>query len=264
MREMVPRKRLGQHFLKSDQMAARIAKLHLDASGSLPVLEVGPGMGSLTRFLLKASDLQLVELDDRCILFLLQKFGERARVVHGDFLEVFPADFWEPAYALVGNFPYNISSQIVVKMLDHKHRFPVMTGMFQLEVARRLAALHGSREYGILSVLLQAFYHCQIVLKLAPGHFDPPPAVHSAVIQCIRKEHFTLPCSESFFRQVVRVAFGQRRKVLRNTLGRAFPVMQDLPGLDIYSNRRAEELSWEDFVAIASALETKTGETAGS
>lgn len=255
MREMVPRKRLGQHFLKSEQMAARIAKLHLDASGSLPVLEVGPGMGSLTRFLLKASDLQLVELDDRCILFLLQKFGERARVVHGDFLEVFPADFWEPAYALVGNFPYNISSQIVVKMLDHKHRFPVMTGMFQLEVARRLAAPHGSREYGILSVLLQAFYHCQIVLKLAPGHFDPPPAVYSAVIQCIRKEKTSLPCSEGLFREVVRTAFGQRRKILRNTLGRNFPALCDFQEVQKFLNCRPEELTWEEFALLAGLLE---------
>lgn len=255
MSAILPRKRFGQHFLKSDYMAARIAELHLAASGDLPVLEVGAGMGSLTRFLLKAADLQLVELDDRCILFLLREYGETARVVHGDFLEVFPADFWNPEYALVGNFPYNISSQIVVKMLDHKDRFPVMTGMFQLEVAKRLAAHSGSREYGILSVLLQAFYRCQIVLRLTPAHFEPPPAVHSAVIQCIRKENVTLPCSESLFRGVVRTAFGQRRKVLRNSLGRSNPELNDFQEARPFMNRRAEELSWEDFVLLTSLLE---------
>lgn len=255
MGEIAPRKRLGQHFLKSGKTAAGIADVHLSACGALPVLEIGPGTGSLTRHLTGAKTLHLVEIDERCIPALVRDFGSKARIVHGDFLEVFPAEFSEPEYALIGNFPYNISSQIVVKMLDHKERFPVMTGMFQLEVARRLTASKGSREYGILSVLLQAFYQCRIVLKLSPGQFDPPPAVHSAVIQCLRKEHFTLPCSESLFRQVVRTAFGQRRKVLRNSLGRNFHALNDFPEFHNFLNRRAEELSWEDFALLTGLLE---------
>jgi 16S rRNA (adenine1518-N6/adenine1519-N6)-dimethyltransferase len=127
--------------------------------------------------------------------------------------------------------------------------------MFQLEVAKRLVAPSGSREYGILSVLLQAFYRCQIVLKLAPAHFEPPPAVHSAVIQCVRKQNFMLPCSEDLFRSVVRTAFGQRRKVLRNSLGRSTPALHDFQEAQPFLNRRAEELSWEEFAFLTSLLE---------
>lgn len=255
MKNFAARRSFGQHFLKTDFKAWQIAHVHLERAGALPVLEVGAGLGHLTRYLTSARDLEIVELDSRCIPHLLISYGTVARIVHGDFLEVFPEVFDHPEYALIGNFPYNITSQILLKILDHALRVPLFTGMFQLEVARRLISTPGSREYGILSVLLQAQYEGRILLHLSPGDFQPPPAVHSAVILCQRKENFRLPCAAETLRRVTRAAFGQRRKILRNSLGRELPALLPFLARHNLEEKRAEQLSWQIYVELALELE---------
>lgn len=256
MNSLAPRKRLGQHFLRSASTAARIAECHLNAAGALPTLEVGAGQGMLTRHLLQAPALEIVELDARCIPALKEQFGATARIVHGDFLKIFPQEFLAKEYAVIGNFPYNISSQILIKVWDHRRRVPVLTGMFQREVARRLVAPPGSRDYGILSVFLQAFYDCRIIMHVAPNQFHPPPAVWSSVIQCLRKPQANLACSESLFRDLVKTAFSQRRKKLRNSLAEVFPALTEHPAVTPWMERRAEQLSWQEYATLTKILES--------
>ncbi|MCS6981559.1 MAG: 16S rRNA (adenine(1518)-N(6)/adenine(1519)-N(6))-dimethyltransferase RsmA [Flavobacteriales bacterium] len=256
MNYLAPRKRLGQHFLRSASIAARIAEYHLKAAGNLPTLEVGAGQGILTRYLLQAPALDIVELDIRCIPVLTEQFGATARILQGDFLKIFPEEFLAPEYAVIGNFPYNISSQILIKVLDHRWRVPVLTGMFQREVARRIVASPGSRDYGILSVFMQAFYHCRILMHVAPSHFHPPPAVWSSVIQCLRKPQTHISCSESLFRNLVKTAFSRRRKKLRNNLVESYPALSEHPAAAPWMELRAEQLSWQDYATLTKILES--------
>ena len=262
--EVRAKKALGQHFL-TDQ---KVAKAIVDAlHGGLPTLEVGPGMGVLTQYLLQREDvdLKLVEIDSESVEYLLTHFqGMQGRLMEADFLtlkleKVFPENF-----AVIGNFPYNISSQIFFKVLDHKDRIPEVVGMVQKEVAERIAEKPGTKTYGILSVLLQAWYDIEYLFTVGSGCFAPPPKVESAVIRLTRNARTSLGCDEALFKTVVKTAFGQRRKMMRNPLkplarakadreGWSDDQLADFLSQPVFS-QRPEQLSVEDFVALTLLL----------
>ena len=250
---MHAKKSYGQHFLKHDSIAARIAGSLQLAEQTGKVLEVGPGMGMLTKHLLQnpAYTTYAVEADRDMVAYLQQHYpslGER--LIAKDFLEFDPVSvFGTEAFCLIGNFPYNISTQILFGMLEHRALIPEMVGMFQKEVADRIVSPPGSKVYGITSVLLQAFYKTEYLFTVEPGSFNPPPKVRSAVIRLTRKENFQLGCEEKLFRTLVKTAFNQRRKMLRNTLKPFFPeerLMQDP-----FFEKRPEVLGWEEYVRLA-------------
>lgn len=250
MRLVKPKKALGQHFLKDLQIARRIA----DTLGDylpVPVLEIGPGMGVLTQFLLeKGHDLRVVELDMESVDYLRQNFPAlEGRIIADDFLKLDLATLYEGPFCVIGNYPYNISSQIFFKVLDYKDQVPCCSGMLQKEVAERLASGPGSKAYGILSVLLQAWYDVEYLFTVSETVFDPPPKVKSAVIKMTRNSRTALGCDEALFKTVVKTSFNQRRKQLRNSmkpiLGKEFADY----GLPIF-DKRPEQLSVEQFVEL--------------
>lgn len=255
--EVRAKKSLGQHFLTDQRIAQRIveALTVISSDAWKSVLEIGPGMGVLTQYLLQREDIELkaVELDGESVDYLLAHFpGIQGRLLQADFLRL-PLDrVFGGSFRVIGNFPYNISSQIFFKVLDYRDRIPEVVGMVQKEVAERIAEKPGSKTYGILSVLLQAWYDIEYLFTVEPGAFSPPPKVRSAVIHLTRNGRTDLGCDEKMFRQVVKMAFNQRRKTLRNALK---PLLNDdlraLPILDL----RAERLSVEDFVFLTKALE---------
>ncbi|MDO4755913.1 MAG: 16S rRNA (adenine(1518)-N(6)/adenine(1519)-N(6))-dimethyltransferase RsmA [Parabacteroides sp.] len=250
MRLVKPKKALGQHFLKDLQIAERIADT-LSEYKQLPVLEIGPGMGVLTQFLLdKEHDLTVVELDMESVDYLEQNFPQLAgRILAEDFLRLDLSKLFPDQFCVIGNYPYNISSQIFFKVLDYKEQIPCCSGMIQKEVAERLAAGPGSKTYGILSVLLQAWYEVEYLFTVSEKVFDPPPKVKSAVIRMVRNERKDLGCDEKLFKQVVKTSFNQRRKTLRNSMK---PLLgKDCPdyALPIF-DKRPEQLSVEQFVEL--------------
>lgn len=250
MRLVKPKKSLGQHFLKDLQIARRIAET-LDTYKDLPVLEVGPGMGVLTQFLLEAGhDLTVVELDRESVEYLKQNFPAlEGRILEEDFLKLELGGLFSGPFCVIGNYPYNISSQIFFKVLDYKNQIPCCSGMIQKEVAERLAAGPGSKTYGILSVLLQAWYEVEYLFTVHENVFDPPPKVKSGVIRLTRNGRTELGCDEKLFKTVVKTSFNQRRKTLRNSmkplLGKEFPHYA-LPIFD----KRPEQLSVEQFIEL--------------
>lgn len=251
MDKVRPKKSLGQHFLHDERIAKRIVEsLVLDENHNA-VLELGPGMGVLTRHLmaLPGVNLKLVEIDSESILFLKKKFPlSPSQVVEGDFLEL-PIDrFFTRPFSLIGNFPYNISSQIFFKALSHKNLITQIVGMLQKEVADRIAAPPGSKTYGILSVLLQAYYNVKILFSVPPGVFHPPPKVTSAVVRLLRNQVQALPCDEQLFTKVVKQSFNNRRKTLRNAL-KPFGLDADTTRISMF-DKRAEQLSVADFVEL--------------
>lgn len=245
---MKAKKSYGQHFLTNHHIAQRIAR---SLEGTGPVLEVGPGKGMLTQYLLELGrPLKVVEADPDMVSWLESHFPELVpHIIAADFLEV-PLDqvFDGQSFSLVGNFPYNISSQIVFHMLDYRQYVPEMVGMFQLEMARRIVAKPGSKDYGVISVLTQAWYEGKLLFQVSKGNFNPPPKVQSAVIRLTYKEGASLGCDESLFRAVVKTVFNQRRKMLRNTVkGLVAPgTPLDAPLM----TRRPEQLSLDEFVAL--------------
>ena len=251
-----PKKSLGQHFLTDLSIAEAIADTLASYKG-MPVLEVGPGMGVLTRFLLdKGHDLTVVELDPESVEYLQEHFPElRDRIVAKDFLKLDLAQLYEGPFCVIGNYPYNISSQIFFKILDYKDRIPCCSGMIQKEVAERMAAPPGSKTYGILSVLLQAWYDIEYLFTVPEHVFNPPPKVKSAVIRMTRNQVEQLGCNERLFKQIVKTAFNQRRKTMRNSLrslvGKECEVLSD-PIFD----ERPERLSDERFIALTNLLES--------
>lgn len=243
-----PKKRLGQHFLKDRNVAARIAGT-LTGEGYTNVIEVGPGMGILTEFLLERGFSRFVaaEIDRESTEFLRQRFGERLKLVEGDFLKLSLDDLFADRFAITGNFPYNISSQIFFKALENRHKVAEVTGMIQKEVADRIHSGPGSKQYGILSVLLQAWFKTEILFNVPPHLFVPPPKVNSTVIRLIRNNVASLDCDEKLFFGVVKQSFNQRRKTLRNSLGAGYP----LAGIDSrILMLRAEQLEVSSFVEI--------------
>lgn len=251
MRLVKPKKALGQHFLKDLQIAQRIADT-LSEYKDLPVLEIGPGMGVLTQYLLEAGhDLTVVELDLESVDYLEQNFPAlEGRILAEDFLRLDLSQLFSGRkFCVIGNYPYNISSQIFFKVLDYKEHVPCCSGMIQKEVAERLAAGPGSKTYGILSVLLQAWYKVEYLFTVSEQVFDPPPKVKSAVIRMTRNDRTELGCDEKLFKTVVKTSFNQRRKTLRNSMK---PLLgKDCPdyALPIF-DKRPEQLSVEQFVEL--------------
>ena len=255
------KKALGQHFLNDINIAKRIAdtietpQLPENARkwGEIPVLEVGPGMGVLSQFLLKSGRVvKAVELDSESVEFL-RKVWPDLDVIEGDFLKMDLSDIFPSEFALIGNYPYNISSQIFFKVLDYREKIPVVAGMLQKEVAQRICSAPGSKVYGILSVLLQAWYDCQYLFDVAPGVFNPPPKVTSGVIRLTRNSRLELGCDEKLFKNIVKTSFGQRRKTLRNSLASLIPLNSPV-WQDPVLARRPETLSVEEFIELTKAL----------
>jgi 16S rRNA (adenine1518-N6/adenine1519-N6)-dimethyltransferase len=249
------KKHLGQHFLTDKNIAAKIVESLRPDGKYAQVLEVGPGMGILSDFLLQktAYEVSLIDIDTESYLYLQKKYPQLGnRLINADFLEMdFAARFTGPL-AVIGNFPYNISSQILFKVLDNRQQVIEVVGMFQKEVAERCTAKPGSKEYGILSVFLQAYYKVEYLFTVKAGVFNPPPKVLSAVIRLTRNETSRLNCDEKLFWQVVKAGFNQRRKTLRNALSSLInkEKMTGEPLLDL----RAERLSVADFVNLTSQI----------
>ncbi len=252
--EVRAKKALGQHFL-TDQSIARGIVDALTAGGVRDVLEIGPGMGVLSQYLLQREDidLRLVEIDQESVDYLLTHYpGIEGKLYMADYLKLDIRQLFIGSYRVIGNFPYNISSQIFFKILDDKDLVPEVVCMIQKEVAERIAEKPGSKTYGILSVLLQAWYDIEYLFSVGSGAFCPPPKVQSAVIRLRRNSRSELGCDERLFRQVVKTAFNQRRKTLRNALK---PILPE--GFDTSSELfelRAERLSVEDFIALTQTI----------
>lgn len=252
MQQVRAKKFLGQHFLKDMSVAQKIAETIEEG----PVLEIGPGMGVLTQFLLKNPRIQLtaIEIDRESVSYLKEWYPE-LHLIEGDFLKL-DLDVIYPSgnFNVIGNYPYNISSQIFFKVLEYKDRIPVCSGMIQKEVAERIASKPGNKAYGILSVLLQAYYDIEYLFTVDEHVFNPPPKVKSAVIRMTRNERKHLDCDETLFKQVVKTAFNQRRKQMRNSLqplvGKGNPLLEE----KIFT-KRPEQLSVEEFVELTRMIQ---------
>ena len=245
------KKNLGQHFLKDKTIARRISD-SLSGIGYDAVLEIGPGMGVLTKFLLQLENKEcyFIETDRESIHYLKEAFpGHADQFIHADFLKFNLDALFPGKFAVIGNFPYNISSQILFKVLDHRQQVTQVVGMIQKEVAGRLAAGPGSKTYGIMSVLLQAYYRIEYLFTVNETVFIPPPKVKSAVIRLTRNDREKLDCDEALFFKVVKTAFNQRRKTLRNSL-KTFYIDYERGELTHLAGKRAEELGVEDFVRL--------------
>ena len=245
------KKFLGQHFLKEEGIAQRIAESLTGHGGYRTLIEVGPGTGALTKHLVgrEGIDLLCFEVDTDSIAYLAANYPG-LKVVQQDFLRMDPDRYTTGSFAVIGNFPYNISTQIVFKVIEHHDRCTELVGMFQKEVADRLCAGPGSKTYGISSVLAQAWYTMDMLFVVEPSSFVPPPKVRSAVIRMRRNTMEQLPCNEALFFRVVKTAFNQRRKTLHNAL-KSLPEMNSVP--TEYASKRAEQLSVADFIALTLA-----------
>lgn len=250
------KKHLGQHFLKDETIAQQIVDGLKHTSLYNKVLEVGPGMGVLTKYLINQSGFEtyIIDIDRESIAYLKQNFPTlQNRIIEGDFLKLdFSKLFSGERFAVIGNFPYNISTEILFRILDHKNLVPEVVGMFQKEVAERIAAKPKNKTYGITSVLLQAFYDIEYLFTVNENVFNPPPKVKSAVIRLTRNNIQQLGCDEKLFKRVVKAGFNQRRKTLRNSI-KAFKLKPEFLNHN-YLNQRAEELSVADFVALTNML----------
>jgi 16S rRNA (adenine1518-N6/adenine1519-N6)-dimethyltransferase len=249
------KKHLGQHFLRDENIAKKIADT-LTLQGYKDVLEIGPGMGVLTKYLLKKDiKTHVIEIDTESVEYLRNNYLNLSdRIYEKDFLKYDLTEiFKDQPFAIIGNFPYNISSQIVFKTLEMRHQIPEFSGMFQKEVAQRICSKEGSKIYGILSVLTQAFYDAEYLFTVPPSVFNPPPKVDSGVLLLKRKENFTLPCDEALFFKVVKTGFQQRRKTLRNSL-KTFNLSDNLKANTIFG-QRPEQLSVSQFIELTSLIE---------
>lgn len=258
MKAVRPKKFLGQHFLKDLQIAERIAN-SLDIFPDTPVIEVGPGMGVLTQFLTDRKDLTLIEIDRESVPYLKEKFPSLTNnIVEGDFLQLDLATIYPDKFCVIGNYPYNISSQIFFKVLDYKNQIPCCSGMLQKEVAERIASKPGKKAYGILSVLLQAWYDVEYLFTVDPSVFNPPPKVNSAVIRLTRNERQTLDCNEKLFKSVVKTTFNQRRKTIRNSIKPLLGKDCEISSDPIF-NKRPEQLSVKEFEVLTNLIEPYIG-----
>ena len=252
------KKHLGQHFLNDKNAAQRIVEALTPSLGFKQVLEVGPGMGVLSDFLLQHEEYEtfLIDVDDESIAYLDEKYTQVGkRLIHGDFLTLDFSAYFPDKMAVIGNFPYNISSQILFKILEERNKVVEMVGMFQKEVAERCVAKPGSKEYGILSVFLQAYYDVSYLFTVKAGAFNPPPKVLSGVMRMVRNDRESLDCDEKLFWRIVKAAFNQRRKTLRNALSGVIPKdqMSDNPLYEL----RAERLSVADFIQLTNEIGNK-------
>ena len=256
-----PKKFLGQHFLRDLGIASDIADT-VDTCPELPILEVGPGMGVLTQFLMKKErEVKVVELDFESVAYLKENFEAlEGHIIEDDFLKLKLENIFDgKPFVLTGNYPYNISSQIFFKMLDYKDIIPCCTGMIQKEVAERIAAGPGSKTYGILSVLIQAWYKVEYLFTVHEHVFNPPPKVKSAVIRMTRNETTDLGCDEKLFKLIVKTTFNQRRKTLRNSIASILDKSHPLSADPIF-NKRPEQLSVQEFVDLTNRVEAALAE----
>ena len=249
------KKNLGQHFLKAESIAHRSAEI-LANYPTLPVLEVGPGTGMLTRQLLELGrDLTVVEIDRESVAYLKEHYPAlKGRILEQDFLQMDLTTLYNGNFCLIGNYPYNISSQIFFKLLDYKESIPCCAGMIQKEVAERMTASPGNKSYGILSVLLQAWYDIEYLFTVNEQAFIPPPKVKSAVVRLTRNGRKQLGCNEKLFKTVVKTSFNQRRKMLRNSIKSLLSEKSPLPD-DPMLTMRPEQLSIEQFEQLTNLLE---------
>lgn len=249
------KKHLGQHFLNDETIAQKIADT-LTLKNYKTVLEIGPGMGVLTKYLLKKNiTTHVIEIDTESVAYLQANYLNLAsRIIEEDFLKHDLNDIFkgEP-FAIIGNFPYNISTQIVFKTLEMRHQIPEFSGMFQKEVAERICSKEGSKVYGILSVLTQAYYDAEYLFTVPPSVFTPAPKVESGVLRLIRKEDYSLPCDDALFFRVVKTAFQQRRKTLRNSL-KTFNLSDNLREDSIF-DKRPEQLNVQQFIQLTQLIE---------
>ncbi len=254
-KQVKAKKHLGQHFLKDEEVAKNIVDT-LTLEGYKNVLEIGPGMGVLTKYLIEKNiEVIAMELDTESVIYLEEHYkNKNLQVIPADFLKFDLTHFFNgEQYAITGNFPYNISTQIVFKTLEWRDQIPEFTGMFQKEVAKRICEKEGSKTYGILSVLAQAFYDAEYLFTVPPTVFNPPPKVESGVLRLRRKEDYSLPCNEKMLFKVVKTAFQQRRKTMRNSL-KIFNLSDKLKEDTIFG-KRPEQLSVSEFITLTQKLE---------
>ena len=255
MQKVTPKKALGQHFLNDESVAEKIVQSiaikgeHTGSPQQVNVLEIGPGMGILTQFLLQQKNInfKVVEIDVESVVYLQKKYPD-LQIISGDFLKMNLSDYYDNTLTIIGNFPYNISSQILFKVLENKDKVIELVGMFQKEVAERVASKPGKKMYGILSVLLQAYYDIEYLFTVDEHLFTPPPQVKSGVIRMVRNPNKKLRCDEALFKNVVKTAFNQRRKTLRNSL-KSFSFTEEYNANSVFS-LRPEQLSVEQFEEI--------------
>lgn len=251
-----PKKFLGQHFLKDKNIAQKIVDA-LSIKDDISVIEIGPGTGVLTEILIERNfkKLVLIEIDRDSIAFLKENFADgRAMIFEGDFLKMDISNIVEQQFSIIGNFPYNISSQIFFKVLELRSQVNEIVCMIQKEVAQRICSPPGNKTYGILSVLLGAYFDTELLFKVPPGVFFPPPKVDSAVIRLTRNERDSLSCDESLFAKIVKQGFQNRRKTLRNALKPIF-LPEDLTQESVF-DKRAEQLSVDDFIELTRKIQT--------
>jgi len=255
MKGVRAKKHLGQHFLKDQNIAQKIVESLSGHKNYQHLLEIGPGTGVLSNFLIDRSEYELLfmDVDQESIDYLINQYPQyKDKIIKEDFLRIDLGRYFQEPFGIIGNFPYNISSQIFFKVLEYRDQIPEVVGMIQKEVAERIAAKEGSKTYGILSVLLQAFYEVEYLFSVPPHVFNPPPKVTSAVLRLKRNETQTLNCDEKLFFRVVKQGFNNRRKTLRNAL-KSFDLSTEIKSLDLL-NKRAEQLTVNDFVELTNHI----------
>jgi len=251
MHQVKAKKHLGQHFLKDEEAAQRIVDA---APKDLPLLEIGPGTGVLTKHLIERRDFFAADVDTESIEFLKKAYPQhQSKILYADFLKMDLDKLFTGKFNIIGNFPYNISTQIMFRVLDNKDKVETVVGMFQKEVAERIAEKPGTKAYGILSVLLQAYYDIEYLFTVEPGAFNPPPRVRSAVIRVTRNKTEKLNCDEKLFKSIVKMTFNQRRKMIRNSLKSL--VKDEKLFAHSYFTNRPERLSVNDFVELTKMIE---------
>ncbi|MGM0580469.1 MAG: 16S rRNA (adenine(1518)-N(6)/adenine(1519)-N(6))-dimethyltransferase RsmA [Bacteroidota bacterium] len=255
MKGVRAKKHLGQHFLKDQNIAQKIVESLSGHKNYQKLLEIGPGTGVLSNFLIEKGEYELLfmDVDQESINYLQNQYPElKDKIIKEDFLRIDLGRYYKEPFGIIGNFPYNISSQIFFKVLEYRNQIPEVVGMIQKEVAERIAAKEGSKTYGILSVLLQAFFDVEYLFSVPPNVFNPPPKVTSAVLRLKRNETETLACDEKLFFRVVKQGFNNRRKTLRNAL-KSFDLSTEIKSLDLL-NQRAEQLTVNDFVELTNHI----------
>ncbi|MCP4520889.1 MAG: 16S rRNA (adenine(1518)-N(6)/adenine(1519)-N(6))-dimethyltransferase RsmA [Cytophagales bacterium] len=263
MKKVKAKKHLGQHFLNDEGIAQDIVDALIPKDKQTKVLEVGPGMGVLTKYLLEKSayETYVAEIDTESVEYLRVNYPTLSpRIIEGDFLKMNFDNHFEEEFYVIGNFPYNISSQIYFKVLENKDKIPVCVGMIQKEVAERIASKHGNKTYGILSVLLQAYYDIEYLFTVHEHVFNPPPKVKSAVIRLVRNDRTDLGCDPKLFKRLVKQGFNNRRKTLRNAL-KPLGLPKEFTDAEEMLNLRAEQLSVDDFISLTNKVQDETSGT---
>ncbi|HXB40516.1 MAG TPA: 16S rRNA (adenine(1518)-N(6)/adenine(1519)-N(6))-dimethyltransferase RsmA [Bacteroidia bacterium] len=247
------KKHLGQHFLKDEEIAQRIVEAGLK-NNPLSLLEIGPGTGVLTKYLIERENFFAIDVDRESIEFLKKNYPKyESKIISGDFLQIDLHRLFPSKFSIIGNFPYNISTQIMFEVYDHRDKIETVVGMFQKEVAERIVVKPGTKAYGILSVLLQAYYDIEYLFTVEPGAFNPPPKVRSAVIRLTRNKTGKLDCDEKLFKAIVKLTFNQRRKMVRNGV-KSFVKDESIIAHRFFT-MRPEQLSVADFVELTRMIE---------